>query len=88
MSQQQQDMFGSPDEEREVIYTMTIRLKSGKVIRRGCLNFCVRGARRLVHGGGRRLRRTDRRGGKVGLRILRDASGETVLVENCELVHR
>jgi hypothetical protein len=23
-----------------------------------CLNFCVRGARRLVHGGGRRLRRT------------------------------
>jgi len=32
----------------------------------GCLNFCVRGAERLVHGGGRRLRRTDRRGGQVG----------------------
>ena len=26
--------------------------------RRGCLNFCVRGAERLVHGGGRRLRQT------------------------------
>ena len=25
---------------------------------RGCLNFCVRGAERLVHGGGRRLRQT------------------------------
>ncbi|PPE71189.1 hypothetical protein C1702_01840 [Caldimonas thermodepolymerans] len=34
MSQQQQDMFGSSGEEGEVIYTMTIRLKSGKVIRR------------------------------------------------------
>ena len=31
---QQQDMFGSQDEDGEVIYTMTIRLKSGKVIRR------------------------------------------------------
>lgn len=30
----QQDMFGAPDEEGRVIYTMTIRLKSGKVIRR------------------------------------------------------
>lgn len=34
MSQQQQDMFGFSGEEGEVIYTMTIRLKSGKVIRR------------------------------------------------------
>lgn len=31
---QQQDMFSPPDEDGEVIYTMTIRLKSGKVIRR------------------------------------------------------
>lgn len=30
----QQDMFGPPGEDGEVIYTMTIRLKSGKVIRR------------------------------------------------------
>lgn len=30
----QSDMFGSPGEEGTVIYTMTIRLKSGKVIRR------------------------------------------------------
>jgi len=30
----QQDMFGSSDQGGEVIYTMTIRLKSGKVIRR------------------------------------------------------
>lgn len=29
-----QDMFGSSVEDGEVIYTMTIRLKSGKVIRR------------------------------------------------------
>ena len=36
-----------------------------------CLNFCVRGALRLFHGGGRRLRRTDRRGGKVGGHITR-----------------
>jgi hypothetical protein len=41
---------------------------------RECLNFCVRGARRLVHGGGRRLRRTDRRGGQVGLHITRRPS--------------
>ena len=34
MSQQQQDMFGGPGDDGEVIYTMTIRLKSGKVIRR------------------------------------------------------
>ena len=33
---------------------------------RECLNFCVRGAGRLFHGVGRRLRRTERRGGKVG----------------------
>lgn len=30
----QQDMFGHRDGEGEVIYTMTIRTKSGKVIRR------------------------------------------------------
>lgn len=30
----QLDMFGSTDEGGRVIYTMTIRLKSGKVIRR------------------------------------------------------
>lgn len=30
----QQDLFGAPEEEGEVIYTMTIRLKTGKVIRR------------------------------------------------------
>ncbi|WP_278390899.1 MULTISPECIES: hypothetical protein [Stutzerimonas] len=30
----QQDMFGLPDEGCEVIYRMTIRTKSGKVIRR------------------------------------------------------
>lgn len=30
----QQDMFDPPDESGQVIYTMTIRLKSGKVIRR------------------------------------------------------
>lgn len=30
----QQSLFGPPDEGGEVIYTMTIRLKSGKVIRR------------------------------------------------------
>lgn len=30
----QQDMFGTPDQGGQVIYTMTIRLKSGKVIRR------------------------------------------------------
>ena len=29
-----------------------------KVLVRSCLNFCVRGAEKLVHGGGRRLRRT------------------------------
>lgn len=28
------DMFGHPDEEGEVIYRMTIRTRSGKVIRR------------------------------------------------------
>ena len=35
-------------------------LESRRQVRaiRGCLNFCVRGAERLVHGGGRRLRRT------------------------------
>ncbi len=31
-----------------------------------CPNFCVRGAERLVHGGGRRLAMNDRRGGQVG----------------------
>lgn len=30
----QKDLFGDPVEEGTVIYTMTIRLKSGKVIRR------------------------------------------------------
>lgn len=30
----QQEMFGAPEEDGHVIYTMTIRLKSGKVIRR------------------------------------------------------
>lgn len=30
----QQDMFGAPEEEGHVIFTMTIRLKNGKVIRR------------------------------------------------------
>ena len=30
----QQDMFGNADSDGQVIYTMTIRLKSGKVIRR------------------------------------------------------
>ena len=30
----QQDMFDPPGEGGQVIYTMTIRLKSGKVIRR------------------------------------------------------
>lgn len=30
----QQTLFDAPAEEGEVIYTMTIRLKSGKVIRR------------------------------------------------------
>jgi len=30
----QQDMFDPPGEDGEVIYRMTIRLKSGKVIRR------------------------------------------------------
>lgn len=30
----QQDLFDPPDEGGQVIYTMTIRLKSGKVIRR------------------------------------------------------
>jgi len=30
----QQEMFAKPDEEGEVIYRMTIRTKSGKVIRR------------------------------------------------------
>jgi hypothetical protein len=30
----QQDRFGVPAEEGEVIYTMTIRTKAGKVIRR------------------------------------------------------
>ena len=30
----QQDMFGAPEEEGQVIFTMTIRLKNGKVIRR------------------------------------------------------
>ncbi|MBC3300197.1 hypothetical protein H0Z09_03590 [Pseudomonas sp. SWRI18] len=30
----QLDMFGQPDDECEVIYRMTIRTKSGKVIRR------------------------------------------------------
>lgn len=34
MSAKQQDMFGFSGDEGEVIYTMTIRLKSGKVIRR------------------------------------------------------
>jgi type I restriction enzyme, S subunit len=31
-----------------------------------CLNFCVRSAERLVHGGGRRFATNDRRGGQVG----------------------
>jgi hypothetical protein len=31
----------------------------------GCLNFCVRGAEKLVHGGGRRLRRTTDAVGKL-----------------------
>lgn len=30
----QQDLFGRPSEEGAVIYTMTIRLKNGKVVRR------------------------------------------------------
>lgn len=30
----QRDTFDTPGEDGEVIYTMTIRLKSGKVIRR------------------------------------------------------
>jgi len=30
----QKDLFGAPEEGGIVIYTMTIRLKSGKVIRR------------------------------------------------------
>lgn len=30
----QQDLFGRPSEEGTVIYTMTIRLKNGKVVRR------------------------------------------------------
>jgi len=29
-----------------------------RIAARGCLNFCVRGVQRPVHGGGRRLRRT------------------------------
>jgi hypothetical protein len=33
---------------------------------RDCPDFCVRGTGRLFHGVGRRLRRTERRGGKVG----------------------
>lgn len=34
MSSKQQDMFAFSGDEGTVIYTMTIRLKSGKVIRR------------------------------------------------------
>jgi ribonuclease HI len=37
----------------------------------GCLNFCVQGARRLVHGGGRRLRRTHAAVGKSVLHLTR-----------------
>jgi hypothetical protein len=36
-----------------------------------CLNFCVRGARRLVHGGGRRLRRTTDAVGKSVPHVMR-----------------
>ena len=51
-----------------------------------CLNFCVRGALRLFHGGGRRLRRTDRRGGKVGLHIARPSWRiDLRRKEHCEL---
>ena len=38
-----------------------------RLLDRGCQDFCVRGARRLVHGGGRRLRRTTDAVGKSGV---------------------
>ena len=44
-----------------LLYRLLVQQKDAniQVLRdRGCLNFCVRGAERLVHGGGRRLRQT------------------------------
>ncbi len=56
------------DDAKEAVidWAMLQQIAEDHESRGGCLNFCVRGAERLVHGGGRRLRRTDRRGGQVG----------------------
>ena len=53
----------------------------------GCPNFCVRGAERLVHGAGRRLRRTTGAVVKSVL-ILCDHFGKPLCIQNRELIHR
>ena len=46
-------------------------LRYGYWFGRGCPNFCVQGAQRLVHGGGRRLRRTSDAVGKSVVHLKR-----------------
>ena len=43
------------DAQMALRWTAAGFLEAEKSFRRGCLNFCVRGVKRLFHGGGRRL---------------------------------
>src|SRR5271165_5731058 len=52
-----------------------------------CPNFCVCGAWRFLHGGGRRLRRTTDALGTSWFTFLRCCSVERVYREDCELIH-
>ena len=58
--------IGRLEAELETLGAQGLEEQCADLARGGCRNFCVRGAGRLVHGGGRRLRRTERRGGQVG----------------------
>ena len=56
-------------------YASSVVNDEWKCLRHGsCLNFCVRGAEKLVHGGGRRLRRTTDAVGKLVPHVTRQPS--------------